>query len=53
MNDMRIATMGRWAAKIEGKVDSQERSISRLTPGQRAVTNLPVLDIGIHPEILC
>ena len=52
MNDMRIAAIGALGCE-EGKIDPQERSISRLTPGQRAVTNLPVLDIGIHPEILC
>jgi len=43
-----------WAAKVAAKgggVTRVERAEGRLPPGQHAVDKLPVLDLGIHPEI--
>lgn len=36
---------------MAGLEKPQARSENRLPPGQRLVTNFPVLDLGIHPEI--
>lgn len=46
-----IAAKERWARKMAGKASPIPRSANRLPPGQRLVTNFPVLDLGVHPEI--
>lgn len=52
MNDDYIARKERWARKMSGQASSpQPRSQDRLPPGQRQVTNFPVLDLGIQPEV--
>ena len=42
-----------WAAKMlaKGVAKREERAEGRLPPGQHTVKELPVLDLGIHPEI--
>ena len=50
MKDKYIAAKERWAAKQRGE-PPKPRSGERLPPGQRAVKNFPVLDMGIHPEV--
>lgn len=44
-----------WAEKMQAKLAGQaklrERSSDRLPPGQHRAKGLPVLDLGIHPEI--
>ncbi len=42
-----------WAKKMAGSSDlsREERSESRLPPGQHTVEKLPVLDLGIQPKI--
>jgi DMSO/TMAO reductase YedYZ molybdopterin-dependent catalytic subunit len=42
-----------WAAKMiaKGSAVRSERAEGRLPPGQHTVEKLPVLDLGIHPEI--
>jgi len=44
-----------WAAKMREKLEGQaalrERSTDRLPPGQHQSKTLPVLDLGIHPEV--
>lgn len=42
-----------WAAKMiaKGGNSRNERAEGRLPPGQHTVEKLPVLDLGIHPEI--
>ena len=51
MKDQYIAAKERWARKLAGTASPKARSEDRLPPGQRLVTNFPVLDLGIHPEI--
>ena len=51
MKEKYIAAKERWAAKQAGKMAPPKRSEERLPPGQREVTNFPVLDMGIHPEV--
>lgn len=51
MNDAYLAAKERWARKMAGQPKASERSGDRLPPGQRQVTNFPVLDLGVHPEI--
>lgn len=51
MNDKYIAAKERWAAKRAGQSAPRERSIERVPPGQRVVTDFPVLDLGVHPEV--
>ncbi len=51
MKDALIAAKERWARKMAGKAAPAPRSTDRLPPGQHLVTNFPVLDLGIHPEI--
>ena len=51
MKDDYIARKERWARKMAGKSVPTVRSENRLPPGQRQVTNFPVLDLGIQPEI--
>jgi len=46
-----IAAKERWARKRAGAAPSEGRSADRLPPGQRQVTNFPVLDLGVQPEI--
>ena len=50
MKDKFITAKERWAAKKRGDTPAP-RSGERLPPGQHEVTNFPVLDMGIHPEI--
>ncbi|MFN0067528.1 MAG: molybdopterin-dependent oxidoreductase, partial [Limisphaerales bacterium] len=51
MKDAYIAAKERWAAKMAGRARPAVRSTDRLPPGQRLVTNFPVLDLGIHPDV--
>ena len=51
MKDKYIATKERWAAKQAGRAQRVVRSTDRLPPGQREVTDFPVLDMGIQPEV--
>jgi DMSO/TMAO reductase YedYZ molybdopterin-dependent catalytic subunit len=51
MKDKYIAANERWAAKRAGRAKPVVRSTDRLPPGQREVTNFPVLDMGIQPEV--
>lgn len=41
----------RWARKMAGKETRVPRSGDRLPPGQHEVTDFPVLDLGIKPEL--
>ncbi len=50
MNADLIARKERWARKMAGKEGPLVRSSDRLPPGQRLVTNFPVLDLGVQPE---
>ena len=50
VKDSYIAAKERWARKMAGKEKPAVRSVDRLPPGQRQVTNFPVLDLGIRPE---
>lgn len=42
-----------WAAKMQAKMGPArtERAEGRLPPGQHTVEKLPVLDLGIHPQV--
>ena len=40
-----------WAAKMRSLPARTERVEGRLPPGQHTVKELPVLDLGIHPEV--
>ena len=40
-----------WAAKMRSVPVRTERVEGRLPPGQHTVKDLPVLDLGIHPEV--
>ena len=51
MKEKYIAAEKRWAAKRAGQALPRERSLDRLPPSQRQVTNFPVLDMGIHPQV--
>ena len=51
INEDYVARKERWARKMAGREPRQERSGSRLPPGQREVHNFPVLDLGLHPEV--
>lgn len=51
MKDSYIAAKERWARKMAGQAVAVPRSADRLPPGQRQVTNWPVLDLGVHPEV--
>jgi len=46
-----IAAKERWARKMAGATPAGSRSADRLPPGQRQVTNFPVLDLGVQPSI--
>jgi DMSO/TMAO reductase YedYZ molybdopterin-dependent catalytic subunit len=46
-----IARKERWARKMAGKEPRSTRSEDRLPPGQKLVTNFPVLDLGLQPEV--
>lgn len=46
-----IAAKERWARKMAGQTEPREASGERLPPGQRQVTNFPVLDLGVKPEV--
>ncbi|MGV3774987.1 MAG: sulfite oxidase-like oxidoreductase [Verrucomicrobiales bacterium] len=46
-----IARKERWARKMAGKEPKIVRSEDRLPPGQKLVTNFPVLDLGLQPEV--
>ena len=46
-----VAAKERWARKMAGTAKSDIRSSDRLPPGQRQVTDFPVLDLGIHPDL--
>jgi DMSO/TMAO reductase YedYZ molybdopterin-dependent catalytic subunit len=49
--DSYIAAKERWARKMAGQSKQVVRSTDRLPPGQRLVTDFPVLDLGIKPEV--
>ena len=51
MKEAYIAAKERWARKMSGEARPAVRSTDRLPPGQRQVTNFPVLDLGIKPEV--
>ncbi|MBL6763803.1 MAG: molybdopterin-dependent oxidoreductase [Verrucomicrobiae bacterium] len=51
MNADYIARKERWARKMAGKESSVPRSEDRLPPGQHLVTDFPVLDLGIKPDV--
>src|SRR5437588_12385943 len=51
MKESYIAAKERWARKMAGKEAASMRSGERLPPGQRAVHNFPVLDLGVRPEV--
>jgi DMSO/TMAO reductase YedYZ molybdopterin-dependent catalytic subunit len=51
VKDQYIAAKERWARKMAGLEKASARSENRLPPGQRLVTNFPVLDLGIQPDI--
>lgn len=51
MNQNLIAAKERWARKMSGKVHKIAEGKDRLPPGQRQVTNFPVLDLGVKPEV--
>jgi DMSO/TMAO reductase YedYZ molybdopterin-dependent catalytic subunit len=46
-----IAAKERWARKMAGRDKPTVRSTDRLPPGQRLVTDFPVLDLGVQPEV--
>ena len=41
----------RWAQKMSGKERPARPNAGRLPAGQHEVSNFPVLDLGVHPEI--
>jgi DMSO/TMAO reductase YedYZ molybdopterin-dependent catalytic subunit len=51
MKDASIAAKERWARKMAGQEKPAVRSENRLPPGQHLVTNFPVLDLGVQPEV--
>lgn len=51
VNEAFIAAKERWARKMAGQEKRQVRSEDRLPPGQRLVTNFPVLDLGVRPGV--
>ena len=51
MNEDYVARKERWARKQAGKTRPAANSLDRLPPGQRIVTNFPVLDLGVRPDI--
>ena len=51
MKDKYIAAKERWVAKQAGPAQRVVRSVDRLPPGQREVAYIPVLDMGIQPEV--
>lgn len=51
MKTNRIAAKERWARKMAGQGKREVRTTDRLPPGQHLVTDFPVLDLGIQPEI--
>jgi DMSO/TMAO reductase YedYZ molybdopterin-dependent catalytic subunit len=51
MKDAYIAAKEGWARKMTGRTAKQPRSAGRLPPGQRLVTNFPVLDLGVRPAV--
>jgi len=46
-----IAAKERWARKQAGQGRGTVRSENRLPPGQRQVTNFPILDLGVKPDV--
>jgi len=51
MKESYLAAKERWARKMAGLQKPTQRSQERLPPGQRLVTNFPVLDLGIRPSV--
>jgi len=51
MKESYVAAKERWARKMAGQQVAKPRSLDRLPPGQRLVTNFPVLDLGIRPDL--
>lgn len=51
MKDSYVAAKERWARKMAGQANPVPRSADRLPPGQRLVTDFPVLDLGIQPTV--
>jgi len=41
----------RWARKMAGKETTVPRTNDRLPPGQHTVTDFPVLDLGLKPDL--
>ncbi|MSU32434.1 MAG: sulfite oxidase-like oxidoreductase [Pedosphaera sp.] len=51
MKEAYIAAKERWARKMAGVDKPAIHSVNRLPPGQREVTNFPILDFGVKPQI--
>ncbi len=51
MKEAYIAAKERWARKMAGVDKPAIHSVNRLPPGQREVTNFPILDLGVKPQI--
>lgn len=51
MKEAYIAAKERWARKQSGQSRGSIRSENRLPPGQRLVTNFPILDLGVKPAV--
>ena len=51
MKEASIAAKERWARKMAGQEKPVVRSEHRLPNGQRQVTNFPVLDLGVKPDV--
>lgn len=51
VNDDYIARKERWARKMAGRPVDRGSGDERLPPGQHEVTDFPVLDLGLRPEV--
>lgn len=51
MKEAFIKAKERWARKMSGQAKPEAPSENRLPPGQHLVTNFPVLDLGVRPEV--
>ena len=51
VNDDYVARKQRWAQKMAGKALAKGAGDGRLPPGQHEVSDFPVLDLGLRPEI--
>jgi DMSO/TMAO reductase YedYZ molybdopterin-dependent catalytic subunit len=51
VNEDLLSRKERWARKMAGRDTAVPRSADRLPPGQHLVTDFPVLDLAIKPEV--